>query len=546
MQSTTNLINLTEIAKKIIFENSNPELLGKGMTGVGEFFLKKQIINLKDLTQEEKAIVANNSFVQASYTFKSPPTVVFVKDSSTLELVKNFSDLPKIELNEEQQKKVNDFLEKNKDNPNFYNGDHIAVEEMLYDATKNILYIKAKSTKYGTMSAVPEVLKGSSFRLGVISPIITKDNKTYLLERNDLLKLRSSVSGFLQPIEGSLDNLINRTAYNEFIEEVAGNPDGTARDPNLVSKILLNSISFRGMHSSPEKQPAVIPTGEFIAPIHLNMDSKEFESLYLQYNFSKDRREHTIDYTKTHILDGVEYVTNNYHKVDLSNLNSILETLYSGKAGNFLYWPIVTSALSSVGINITAPDKFKQITKILPEELAEELLFNNSYWSEEKYIPIYSLTPETPHLSAIVRWILEAEHWKARDLTDEIVQAAIDKNDEHSEVIDQRWRWHKLNLTITDNQHSSQILTPETQNLSAIVRRILEKETTSRQREVLTPKIVEAALAKNDENYEVIKKMWNNFTQTVDKSNENLYKSTWIEYSEQNSSKELDNTQKLV
>ena len=561
MQSKTNLINLTEGAKAIIFQNSNPELLGKGMGSVGGFFLKKPVPSLKDLTQEEKAIVANNSFIQASYNFKSPPTVVFVKDSSTLEVVKNFSDLPKVALNEAQQKKVDDFLEKNKDNPNFYNGEHFAVKEMLYEATKNILYIEANATNYATMSAVPEVLRYSFFRLGVISPIITTDNQTYILERDDLLNLWSSVSGFVQPIDGSLEYLINRTAYNEFIEEVAGNPDGTERDPNLVSNILLNSISFRALHSSDDKPSIQIPTGEFIAPIHLKINSKEFEDQYLHYNSSKNRREHKIDYTKTHILDGVEYVKNNYHKVDLFNLDSILETLYSGKVGNFLCWPIVTSALSSVGINITMPGNFEQITKILPEELAEELLFNHSY----KGNPIYSLTTETPHLSAIVMRILTSpEHWRARDLTDEIVKAAIAQNDEFSGQIDLKWRLHKLNLTVgkdygdlsdnfdlewdarveTNYSKQYQILTPETPNLSAIVRKILETQSIDRQREVLTNEIVKAALAKNDEHYASIKELWLIYqissTEIVDKKLS--HESTWVGYSEQISGNQSEQT----
>ncbi len=169
MQSTQNLINLTEIIKPLIYQNSNLDLLGEGMQRISNVMFNKEIL-LKDLTPEEKARVANSSFVQFSYKLNNP-SVVFVRDSSTLELVDNSSDLPKIELNEEQKAKVEAFLDKNKDNPKFYNGEHFAVRNMLYDRTKNTLCIEAKATDYATMSAVPEVLRNNFFRLGVISPI---------------------------------------------------------------------------------------------------------------------------------------------------------------------------------------------------------------------------------------------------------------------------------------------------------------------------------------------------------------------------------------
>lgn len=314
----------------------------------------------------------------------------------------------------------------------FYNGENLAVNNISYNEAENTFYIKAASTDYATIAASANVLSSQGYvRIGVITPFITSDGQLYLFERNDAYKLWSAISGLIQPINGSLEDLVNRTAVAESNEEVFWNAN---KQPVITGEIFTNHLSCRALHSSEEKPSVQIPTYEFIAPQFLSCTADELDKI-IKNSKAPDVKDHT----------------GNYSKIPLNNLNSILENYYSNKPGNFLYQPIILSALAATTPSIIKTD-WISANKIPIEELATMLLDSKKY----------TLTPDTYNLSKIVYRILERGNLEQQKqfLNDELIIAAMNKNDEYAQKIShyinntQEWA-HLMTFNAMLNQQES-------------------------------------------------------------------------------------------
>lgn len=376
----------------------------------------------------------NDVFIQESFNFQRPPTIVFVKNSITLEFVQNYSELTEFSISDDERKKVSAFIESKANDKRFYNGDHILLKDIFFDFINNTIYCAAERTDYATLSVLGNsIAKNFYYKTGVISPFITSDEKTFIFERNDALKLWSCASGFLQPINNTIcDNLILQTAIKESNEEFLWNKD---LQPQAAGIPVISQLSLRSFHHTDKVLPASPGTLEWIVPMILSQNSQEMKSI-IEEKTAPDSHEHT----------------NEYVEIDLNNLNSILNTWSSNKAGDFLYKPCIIAAL--IASSKLQCNEYLSTTKLTAENLATMLINQN----ESKY----RLKIDTPHLSKIVLRILQTTTKEQQDkvLNKEIIEAALQVKDEASVEIqklmnDHHSTWSELYCAMSTHNETA-------------------------------------------------------------------------------------------
>lgn len=240
---------------------------------------------------------------QSSFEFIKQPKIIFVKNAKTLEPANFYDDLPNIELTTEEQSICSKVVveEKNK-SPHFYDGNQMIISGIIYDDSSNTLYLEASKISYSFIVSLrdkkfPEnspLYQRIFFQTGVLSPLITRNNKTVFLKRTQF-GLFSVPGGFLEVHDEAKiinfedgKNLITETAMTEIKEEIAGiKGKKTLRFNYSVPQI--TAISFRQTETNP------IGTVEFIAPSFVDCHSSYLEQV-LSNNLAEDAHEHTSKY----------------------------------------------------------------------------------------------------------------------------------------------------------------------------------------------------------------------------------------------------------
>ena len=314
------------------------------------------LLNLSELAiknffpeQNQRLPKADNKFdagyAQISFIPGKPFKVIYTKDDKPVE---TYGELPDLGLDETAREVVEKYKKERSTNPNFHDGDLILIKKINYDPSKNVLYLEAVKAKYSAMSCIQNKLFDKSsylattalWRHGVISPYLTKDNFTCVMERS-ADKFYSATAGFIQPSEGEtsqinfpLDeaDLITRQGIQESNEEFLWDNDKKPRlDIDNTENIL---ISMRRMGEN-------MPVLELVTPIKLKCTALELETV-LANNIAPDRKEHT----------------NNHVMLSLNPIDLVKEysTNLKSKSGVFLYEPIVQA--TTVAAN---PDKASEL-----------------------------------------------------------------------------------------------------------------------------------------------------------------------------------------
>src|SRR6185437_16795924 len=125
--------------------------------------------------------------------------------------------------------------EKKDEKPKFYNGNNLILTGLEYDDTNNTIYIRTDKVGYWFIRAIQNnvfppsspVYQYTRTTMGVHVPVITLDQSTYLLERsNPNTQFFCPAAGFLETKKDNLSlvDLVERTAANELLEEMLGDP----------------------------------------------------------------------------------------------------------------------------------------------------------------------------------------------------------------------------------------------------------------------------------------------------------------------------------
>ncbi len=190
-------------------------------------------------------------------------------------VVERYSDLPdlKLQLTEDDTKIFASKSAELKKNPLFHDGNHILIKDVLLD--DNVVYLEAYRATYALLRCLQlQCVKPFDFgstvlwRHGVMSPFITEDKHTVLLERS-ADKFYSVAAGFIQPqhLEAQINfrddeqDLVVRQGLQESDEEFLFDPD-TKRRLDVLPGMRNVAISMRQMNNA-------TPVLEFISPIHL-------------------------------------------------------------------------------------------------------------------------------------------------------------------------------------------------------------------------------------------------------------------------------------
>lgn len=234
-------------------------------------------------------------------TFDLPENVkiVFVKNRELMPVLK-YDNLPKVELTAKEQAIVDATSEQIK--PPYFDGDHIFVSSVQYDTDKKELYIEAKKGKYSLLMSLNRnkfpcdspILAQDLYGTGAITPLITTDGKTVLLQSIKINNPFSATGGYVQPknadtklvdTENGL-SLIETTARDELMEELLCNDNMEARID--VKKFTLSTISFR----KPQGGRGFV---EFFIAAELNCTHPMLENI-IKTNVAPDRHEFTGKY----------------------------------------------------------------------------------------------------------------------------------------------------------------------------------------------------------------------------------------------------------
>jgi len=283
------------------------------------------------------AIHFDMNTTQSSFEFKNSPNIIFVKSITNLTPVDFYNDLPEIALTQEEKEIcLNVVNEQRARDPHFYEGKQLIIIGVVYDESTNAVYIEAKKVSYSFLVALsnkrfPEnshTYKQNFFKAGVLAPLITRDEMTILLQRQD--GLYSVPCGFLESKEEEKrlnfddTNLIIETAIDEITDEIAG-INGSKNLRLKFSTPQITSVSFRQTGSNS------FGTIDFIAPSYVDCHSS-----YLQYvarnNLAKDAHEHTSQ--------------NELIPLNSQKRNAFLDKLLTGQTnipGAPLYLPVTLS-----------------------------------------------------------------------------------------------------------------------------------------------------------------------------------------------------------
>ncbi len=483
--------SLTKDVIQRLIDLSNPYLSGKS------------IIELETIPE----LSINDAFVQTSFFFSSTPKICFV--DQTGEIATLYSELPKVVLTEEEIETVAKWVEVQAEKEAKYvNKKHFLIEDITYNHAKNTVFLKAFQTDYEIMSALSRKF-ADKFKTGVITPFITTDDQVLILERNDRWGLNSAVAGFIEPdgFEKSLENLVEKTAVYETIEEVLGiYPEGKIYDPftktkhmeydkplselelqTAIGDISISQLSFRSPHRSSDQAPFSIGTAEFIAPQRLLINSQSLRAI-IENNTAPHYYEHTID----------------RHQEELKILKALLQSIGQKEAATELakMQSIIQYYSQNKYLSNEIKDKLEFYDRILKNKVILEEL--------QSYIQKYQESDECRgyrfvDLNSLDR-ILEAWSAKPSWLVKPIISAAL-PNDTFKDFIDVAELTAEelaIKLLTLDSQKYS--LTPETQYLSKIVFHIL-KEHPEQINELLTPSIMRVVVGSKDEYSDEIRKL---------------------------------------
>ena len=264
----------------------------------------------------------DEKFMQASIALDNPE-VVFTSGGK---IVERYSELKELALTDDDKKLVEAKKEELSKKPNFYDGDQMLVTGVVQKEGK--LKLEAVRTKYSVLASLaskifPEGNKlytTALYKCGVMSPFITTDGHTFFAERN-ADKLYSVAAGFLEPIveEKSLKDVVRSTAFSESVDEFLGDKEGDIR-VGIKKEFNITQVSFRKMKNG-------MGMVEFVAPLQLNCDRAQLEQV-IATNEAKDAKDHT----------------SNRFWVNFNGSAEEARSTLSGKAGKFLYNPILLGA----------------------------------------------------------------------------------------------------------------------------------------------------------------------------------------------------------
>ena len=155
---------------------------------------------------------------QRSFYFEQSPEVYFVDSNG--KIVDAYDFLPRIDLTIKEQELLAVQPEPKLNEP------QVLVKEVMYEDGK--IFLQACKCDYKFLAAYSSgkifpkdspIYEQTFFKTGSIAILITSDDKTVIVERNDAWKLFSSFSGFLKPQTIQEENVAITTAIEEAQEE---------------------------------------------------------------------------------------------------------------------------------------------------------------------------------------------------------------------------------------------------------------------------------------------------------------------------------------
>lgn len=277
---------------------------------------------------DPKTASLDEKFMQVSLPLNNPE-VVFTSGGKVVE---RYDELQELTLTNDDKKLVDIKREELSKKPNFYDGDQMLVTGVKQKEGR--LELEVVRTKYSVLASLankvfPENSKlytTALYKCGVMAPFITTDGHTVFAERT-ADKLYSVAAGFLEPIgaEKSLKDLVRSTAFSESIDEFLGDKEGDIR-VGIKKEVKIAQVSFRKMKNG-------MGTVEFVAPFQLNCNKSQLEQV-ISTNAAKDAKDHT----------------SNRFWVNFNGSADEAKSALSGKAGKFLYNPIL---LGATAVSIT-------------------------------------------------------------------------------------------------------------------------------------------------------------------------------------------------
>lgn len=319
----------------------------------------------------------DDKYVQSSITFDQMPQIIFVADMLQKVRVEHYIDLPSLAYDAADQRLLANLLHTYQTrDPNFYDGDHILITDLVYAAEQHVIYIAAVRVKYVFICALMDHqfpddsiwYQKNFYKTGVLAPCITTDLHTFFVKRT-ADNLYSAAGGFLQPITGRLNfankNLVLQIAEQELLEEFFG--VWNAEQKLLQSSInitlpQLSSISFRKGASS-------LGTIDFIAPSYIECDVN-FVTETIKNNNAKDAHEHSQEYL--------------FVPLQQQHREQALEILAPGIPmynGAFLYHPMLFDTYRLVNMPLAAEhyllDSWRRCVSISSLSTTKETIYEN-------------------------------------------------------------------------------------------------------------------------------------------------------------------------
>jgi hypothetical protein len=271
---------------------------------------------------------------QRSFYFEQSPEVYFVGDKG--EIVENYDQLSVLNLTKEEQELLTQQPEPKSNEP------QILLQELRYNKDKVFLKAYKCDYKFLVAYASGKVFPNDSpiynqplFKTGSIAALITSDDKTVIIERNDDLKLFSSFSGFLKPPSVKEENVAIATAVEESEEEFFRYTEIELQDPRI------GSLSFRK-----DKTNDKFGTAEFIVPIRVSCIGDELKQALDSYLTAAKKPDGSPDHTGRYKLIDLNKIS----EKDFEIIEKDGSTKQVRKLSSFLVDPIINTLCHYLGL----------------------------------------------------------------------------------------------------------------------------------------------------------------------------------------------------
>jgi len=287
----------------------------------------KKLLDFLGVETPTKKTPIDDLMIQRTAVFKQRPKVILVTSLKKKRPVRNYTELPKFHLNENETSCVNKISSGLK-----FDGDNILVTDCDYNEHENTLFLQCVQSPYSVIRGLSSKdLERDSFyfKTGVMSPLICNDQAIIFLRRNDAHKLFSAPAGFLQPINAAKDlmlsngdnelDLVELTVIKELHEELLEGEEEALNKIHLIDRLGL-SVRYPTNYS--------LPTAELVLPVEVPYSKDELIKI-IENNNSQDAEEHTGEYW---VFD---YKDREAMRASLSEIGS------KKRPGWFLYLPML-------------------------------------------------------------------------------------------------------------------------------------------------------------------------------------------------------------